>query len=169
MNSTALALRPVPLTAKAFAPFGSVIEHQGRERRHYLPDVGQHHASTSTPSAWVSRLVHAVSLPLQCKVMERHPHSSQSFIPLTCTPYLVMVAPDLESGLPDMANAQAFIASPNQGVCFRTGAWHMGLSPLVAASQFFVFMHKHDTNLSVDDEFLNLDVAVEILSSSSAT
>lgn len=86
---------------------------------------------------------------LRLTILERHPYTSQTFIPLGLsaaevneTRYLVIVAPTLPQsladeslpvpsgkdlpgrGLPDLANIQAFIAKGSQAVTYGPGTWH---------------------------------------------
>ncbi len=106
--------------------------------------------------AWVSRMKTAVHFPLEITQLERHPHSAQTFIPLSHTHYLVVVAGSLEDGTPDLDSTRAFIAAPFQGVCFYRGTWHFGLSPLADHAEFFVVMSKAALNTAADDEFIPL-------------
>lgn len=67
-----------------------------------------------------------------CKVMEKHPYSSQMFMPNTnayeeCS-YLVIVA--LDNG-----EVEAFIFSSDQGVVYNQGVWH---SPMCNISEDIV-------------------------------
>lgn len=157
---SAHTLATVPLTSEAFAPFGEVIAHQGTDRRHVI------HTATRTvgvdvhPRLWVSRLQAAVACPLVITRLERHRRSSQTFIPLTSAASLIVVAPNLPDGQPDITHMKAFIASGEQGVCYAPGVWHHGLSPLDAPAQFVVTMGLADDGQ--DDEFLALPMPVTI-------
>lgn len=92
------------------------------------------------------------------KILERHPFTSQTFIPMGLskkemeeTRYLVIVAPSLSPsardqhlpvpmtvvglpgrGLPDLQQMRAFIAHGSQGVTYGAGTWH---APMVVLSQ----------------------------------
>jgi len=94
------------------------------------------------------------------EILERHPYTTQTFIPLGLSPadehearYLVIVAPSLEPssldapfpvppasenvrlpgrGLPDLANMKAFIANGSQAVTYGAGTWH---SPMVVVGK----------------------------------
>jgi ureidoglycolate lyase len=107
MGDEMRTLHTEPLTRDAFAPFGQVIEAEGAhhypinagncERYHDLARVelgGVH------PRPLIS-LLHSrgFELPLDVRLVERHPLGSQAFYPLGTTPFLVVVAPD-ESGTP---------------------------------------------------------------------
>ena len=132
-NSPAV-VRAQPLTADAFAPYGEVIAHQGAERRHFLTEPMRHGPQVMRQACWVSRVNARPAGPVVIELMERHPHAAQTFVPLTATPYLVVVAPTGADGLPDMARLAAFLASGSQGVCYRVGTWHHGLTCLLYTS-----------------------------------
>ena len=79
-------------------------------------------------------------------ILERHPYTTQTFIPLSSprrkAAYLIIVAPTLHHspiyaamptptgrdlpgpGLPDLEKLQAFVASGDQAVTYGAGTWH---------------------------------------------
>jgi ureidoglycolate lyase len=140
-----------PLTADAFAPYGEVVAHQGAERRHFLTEPMRDGPQVTRQACWVSRVKARPAGPVVIELMERHPHAAQTFVPLTATPYLVVVAPTGADGLPDMARLEAFLASGSQGVCYRVGTWHHGLTVLGGPAEFLVLMGQ--TGRDDDDEF----------------
>lgn len=141
------------LTADAFAPFGHVIEHAGSARRRHFPSILGAPWSAQ-PALWVSRLDSALSLPAVISILERHPHSPQTFLPLRGEPSLVVVCRSTPTGAPDIETAEAFLASPWQGVSYNPGVWHHGLSTLRAPAEFAVSMAVGKAD---DDVFLELD------------
>lgn len=149
-----------PLTSEGFAAFGEVVEHAGEQRRRHLSLPFAHAAPACRPAMWVSRVEAAIAWPCPVMLLERHPYSSQTFIPLDGASYLVAVAPDGERGEPDLSRLRAFIASGSQGVCYRAGVWHQGLSVLRASAQFAVAMTLADEG---DDEFLKVAASVDIV------
>jgi ureidoglycolate lyase len=132
-----------PLTRTAFAPFGDVIESEGRahypinagtaERYHDLATVDVA-ASGGRPLISLCR-AHPVGLPLTLRLMERHPLSSQAFIPLSGTPFLVVVAPAGELRLESL---RAFRSNGRQGVNYHPGTWHHPLIALERVSDFLI-------------------------------
>ena len=69
-------------------------------------------------------------------MMERHPLGSQAFMPLTDTPFLVVVA---EAGPePELAGLRAFVSNGKQGVNYSTGVWHHPLLILALEQNFLV-------------------------------
>ena len=149
-----------PLTSQAFAEFGEVVEHAGNERRRHLALPYAHSAPAARTAIWVSRVENAIPQPCPVLLLERHPYSSQTFIPLDNTPYLVAVAPDDAQGEPDLERLRAFVASGNQGVCYRSGVWHQGLSALRAPAQFVVTMTL--TGAGDDDVFWKVPDSIAV-------
>jgi ureidoglycolate lyase len=122
-------LTPEPLTAEAFAPFGSVIEASDAAVK---LDINQGHAirydrlaeidAADEGGTGIVSLFRARPLAeLVLRTFERHPLGSQTFVPLSGKPYLVAVAP---AGAFDPAQIRLFRAGPHQGVHYRKGVWH---------------------------------------------
>jgi len=86
--------------------------------------------------------------------MERHEFSSQSFMPLDVSRWLVVVAPSGADGGPDGSRAVAFLAGPGQGVTYHAGTWHHPLTILDRPGRFAVFMWRDGTR--TDEEFRTL-------------
>lgn len=135
-------MTPEPLTAEAFAPFGSVIAASDEAVK---LDINQGHAVRYDALAEVDVAegggVAVISLfrakplaELVLRAFERHPLGSQTFVPLSGKPYLVAVAP---AGPFDPAKIRLFRAEPHQGVHYRKGVWHHFLLVL-AESDFLV-------------------------------
>lgn len=82
------------------------------------------------------------ALPHALDLMERHPLGSQAFIPMSGSPFLVIVASDVD-GVPD--TPRAFLTEPEQGVNIHRGVWHGVLTPLGDAALFTVIDWIGDT------------------------
>lgn len=76
--------------------------------------------------------------------LERHPHSTQSFIPIRAGRWLVVLAPTLPGGLPDMVAARAFLAGPTDAICIQRNVWHAGLTVLDGPAEFAMMMWRTD-------------------------
>lgn len=138
-----LSLTPEPLTAEAFKPFGEVVSLAGArkviainegftDRYHHLADLDlMEEGGHPLLSIFRSR---PKPLPLQLEVMERHPLGSQTFLPMSERPYLVVVAPPGEFRRDQV---RAFLAA-GVGVSYRRGAWHHYSLALEAISDFWV-------------------------------
>ncbi|MGB3620458.1 ureidoglycolate lyase [Ketobacter sp. MCCC 1A13808] len=133
-----------PLTQEAFRPFGDVIEanealenfdiNYGYTRRfHNLADINVD-AEFGKPIVSLFRS-NPLPAPIKIERLERHPLSSQAFMPLGASPYLVVVAP---AGELVEANIRVFLAQPGQGVNYFAGTWHHFCLALQADSLFLV-------------------------------
>jgi ureidoglycolate lyase len=132
-----------PLTRKAFAPFGDVIEAEGA--RHFAINAGmaeRYHdlaqvelaGEKARPMISLAR-GKPYALPLRLTFVERHPLGSQAFFPLSPHPFLAVVAPDLDG---KAGEPLAFVTRPGQGVNIRRNVWHGILTPLEAVSDFVI-------------------------------
>ena len=122
-----------PLTSTAFKPFGDVIEsdsggesvNQGRGfKRSNLTNLtnlrDDSNISTSPATANVAtfRIV-SKKLPWALTLLEKHPYSSQMFIPFhSNSKYLVIVAQDLNNG-PDFSTLKGFISDTSKGFNYK--------------------------------------------------
>lgn len=147
-----------PLTSEAFAPFGEVIVIGNAPGRTYYEQALGHLRQNTRPS--ISIMV-AQPVPssqsLVIKTLERHEFSSQTFVPVSNTRWLVVVSPHLHPTLgpgPDVDKAVAFIANGQQGITYRPDTWHHGLTVLEGDGQFAVFMWRDGSTL--DEEFYEI-------------
>jgi ureidoglycolate lyase len=125
----------VPLTRQAFLPFGDVIDDTGATvfptndgtalRIHEL-GVADCQAEGGRTLFSIFRMTQP-SLPDAIRLMERHPLSSQAFVPLGLVRFVAVVArPGTQ---PHASDLHAFVTNGRQGVNYRRGTWH---HPLIA-------------------------------------
>ena len=141
MSAVPLDVRP--LTRALFAPFGDVIETEGAERRLINGGTTErfHDLAKVVAEGEDARVLVSIfrgqpfALPVDIRMLERHPFGSQAFVPLDRRPFLVVVAPD-EDGRPGIP--LAFLARSDQGVNYGPNVWHHPLVALEAASEFLV-------------------------------
>lgn len=137
-------LTPKPLTKETFSRFGDVIEVNNdsknfaindgfTQRYHDLAkvDVNDNNGHTIVNIFRSTPLVQ----PIAIKMMERHPHGSQAFIPMGTNSYLIVVAP---AGDFDVNTLEVFIANSTQGVNYHKGTWHHFCLALGSESDFLV-------------------------------
>jgi len=149
-----------PLTAEAFEPFGAVLEGPAAPGRKYVSDTlasGRPHAPVSLSVATVEP---KATFPLRVAVLERHEHSSQTFIPLHVSRYLVLATLDAPGGGPDLSRLRAFVARAGQGVTYAMGTWHHPLTVLDAPASFAVLMWRDGT--PGDEEYLPVTTPLTI-------
>lgn len=167
MTASFQSLSPIALTKEAFTDFGDVIEasqesnsiainHGFTQRFHDLAhlDLNQQNGKTllsifrSTP----------LPKPITIKLMERHPLSSQAFMPLGENPYLVVVAP---AGEFDETKISVFLAQAHQGVNYHKGTWHHFSLALNSQSDFLVIDRGGDEH-NCDEVMLERPFQIEI-------
>ncbi len=144
-----------PLTQERFRPFGDVLAPPVEAGRIYFDQALANHRPTVGASLSLSRVDAARSLPLEAVQMERHPMSSQSFVPLGPVRFLVVVAPHGPDGKPDVANVRAFLAEGGQGVTYGADVWHHPLTVLDVPAGFAVFMWRDGG--PEDEEFVDVE------------
>jgi ureidoglycolate lyase len=149
-----------PLSQTSLAPYVTVLEGrpgvaEGIPEVLEPGDVPGRHAFTVLSPAPVS------SGSVTVYALERHPHSAQSFIPLTDARWLVLIAPTLPDGTPDVAAMRACVAGPNDAICIHRNVWHAGLTVFDAPASFGMIMWKADAG---DDGVLHeLDTPITLL------
>lgn len=138
-------LQAEPLSAEAFAPFGSVIETAGHSPRSINQGTCERFddlapidvlADGGRPIISIFKALPR-ALPHPVHTLERHPLSSQAFYPLDGRPYLVVVAAG-EGGGRSPGRIRAFRAAGNQGVSYRRNTWHHSLLAIGVSSHFLV-------------------------------
>jgi len=142
-----------PLTAEAFAPFGDVLEAPADPGRVYFEKALGNRRDGVPPSISITHRT-PTALPMHSTTMERHPTSSQSFIPMDAGRWLIVVAPHAPAGGPDMARATAFVARPDQGITYGVDVWHHPFTVLDRPQRFAIVMWRDGSPL--DDEFVTV-------------
>jgi len=144
MNKSINTIIPKTLTNQAFSAFGDVIDTSNDEKKIEINDgfTQRYHdlAKVDVSDNQGQPLINIfrstpLAQPIAIKMMERHPHGSQAFIPLGNNPYLVVVAP---AGDFDVNKIEIFIASSDQGVNYHKGTWHHFCLALGGESDFLV-------------------------------
>lgn len=130
-----------PITPADFAPFGDVLDcsgppdkiiNQGKCGRYHDRATLEFSQGRAGLSLFKAELR---ALPLTLDMMERHPDGSQCFVPMSDTPFLVIVAPDV-AGAP--GTPLAFRTDPGQAINFHRNTWHGVLTPLAGNGVFAV-------------------------------
>lgn len=131
-----------PLTHKAFAPFGDIIDASGVPsmlinaghcaRHHDLAKIDIDTSGRAGISVFHGR---PYALPLPLALVERHPLGSQAFVPMSQDPFLIVVAEN-DGGVP--TGLRAFASNGRQGVNYHRGTWHAVLTPIGRDAMFAV-------------------------------
>jgi len=137
-------VRAQALTPEGFAPFGDVVSaglrsgtsaNQGTAVRFDHAAVLQTLRPNASPNLAVFRSS-PQPLPFPIRLLERHPLSTQVFLPLICSRFLIVVAPTSAAGGPELSALQAFLCTPGQGINYRPGVWHHPIIALDSAAEF---------------------------------
>lgn len=129
-----------PITAAAFAPFGTLIDAAAKSPEAINDGTTRRHSDLATldlrdPVLGIY-VAQARRLPLRITKLERHREAAQVFLPLGDHRFIVLVAQGADA--PDWQRIEAFITGPGQGVSLRRGCWHHGLVALGDGDRFAV-------------------------------
>jgi ureidoglycolate lyase len=155
-----LDLSPEPLSAAAFQQFGKVGEMpRAPGRADFSTDLRSGRAAAQ-PNLSIVRIKAFQRLPLAATQLERHEFSSQTFLPLDVSRWLLIVCPHAQGGGPDIRAARAFVAGPTDIVTYRMNTWHHSLTVLDRPASFGVLMWRDGSAL--DEEFLDLPEVLRV-------
>ena len=142
------------LTREAFQEFGDVVIAERADITPVMVNFGtaarRNHAAMlenkrahAHPNLATFRCEPWSRFPVLAESMEKHPCSSQLFVPMKVDRYLVVVAPGDDA--PDPNGLRAFIALPGQGVVYGANIWHMPLIVFGTPAEFVMFVWEDDT------------------------
>lgn len=148
-----------PLEQGAFAPFGDVIDTRRRDAQNVAINDGftqRHHALSPVQTEGNDPILsvfetRSFGLPLQIRMLERHPRGSQAFIPMGDSgtrDFLIVVAEG--DGAPDPETIRAFRVSAGQGVNFHAGVWHHP-NIVIEGSQTFLVVDRSDPASNLEE------------------
>ena len=149
-----------PLMPEAFHPFGQVLESPAEPGRKYFNDILENSRINAGVDLSIMTISPLDKLPMHATVLERHPYSSQTFIPIKVSRYLVTVAPDKPDGSPDLDRVRCFLADGSQGITYSRGIWHHAMTVLDETAEMAVLMWCDGSG--EDEELRELDVPIEI-------
>ncbi len=139
-----IQLKPKTLTKESFKKFGEVIEIEGSQSKTINNGYAQKYfeqcimdadekGGKSTLHIYVAK---QREFPLKIDMLEKHPFFSQTFIPRSSDPFLVVVT--LGEDEPELSTLEVFITNGDQGVHYNRGIWHFPLISLKDKEQFIV-------------------------------
>lgn len=152
MAIQALALDPV-----LYRPYGEVIAAAGTARaanagtalRYDHVAALENLRPGAAPNLCVFRAEPATANPFGVRMLERHRHSTQAFVPMAASRYLVVVCGGGEE--PELATLRAFIATGSQGITYRPGTWHHPLIALDRRTDFACVVYEDDSPGDCDE------------------
>lgn len=156
-----------PLTPLAFAPFGAVISadrgdvagraaNQGSAiRQDFLTSIEDLRPGRARLNLSAFRCSPRGPFPLELALLEKHPCSTQVFIPMNASRYVVVVAEGNDA--PDLSTARAFIAGPTQGVSYPPGRWHHPMITLDNPTDFSCLVWEDGSSSDCVEHFFRSD------------
>ena len=157
-------LKPEPLSRENFSAYGDVIESSSpnaaamnAERFERFDDLCTVEAHDGRIAVGIARCRSVTTLPYRFDMIERHPHGSQAFVPLTPCRMLVVVAPPGDSVV--ASDLRAFFSNGRQGINYHRGTWHM---PLIAFEQGQEFLVIDRSGKTPNCDFIYLDEPITL-------
>lgn len=138
-----------PLTAEAFAPFGTVMDVDAAELRMINGGTTERFhalAMADTATGGGNTILSLFrgqprAFPYAVDMMERHPLGSQAFFPVTKANWIAVVAEDA-GGRP--GQPRAFLVPGHVGVQYARNVWHHPLIAVGRVSDFLVMDREGD-------------------------
>ena len=163
-------IRAEPLKRDAYHSYGTVVEADPAlpsksanfgtaERYNHLGPI-QNLRSGAEPNLCVFRSQPFQGNPFVIKLLERHIHSTQLFVPMSRdSRYLVIVANGGDS--PDLSTLKAFLAVAGQGITYHPGVWHHPLIALDRPTDFACVVFEDDSSDDCDTRAVMPAIEVE--------
>ena len=159
-----------PLAHEAYRPYGDVVSaaagvkavsaNMGTSKRfNQLGHLENRRKTAATPNLCVFQSTPFQGNLFEVKLLERHLHSTQLFIPMTCKKrYLVVVC--MGENKPDLGTLRAFIARNDQGITYHPGVWHHPLIALDHTTDFACVVWENGSAEDCEVSKLKSSVAV---------
>lgn len=163
------SITAVPITRSAYEPYGSLIaagddlpfrfaNMRTAKRFDFLADI-----VNLRQNAKINMCVFSCSplssTPLELKLLEKHQHSTQVFIPMTNDArYLVVVC--LGEDEPDIGTLRVFEAGNGQGISYKPGVWHYPMTAIGNAIDFACIVCEDGTGEDCQIHKLHVEVQI---------
>jgi ureidoglycolate lyase len=155
-----------PISRKAYEPYGQLIAADdalpwkpanfGKAQRfNYLADVLNLRDSARL-NLCIFRCSPFTESELSVKLLEKHPASTQVFMPMQDGRYITIVAQGGER--PDLSTLAAFIVEAPQGISYHPGIWHYPMTALGRQLDLACLVFEDESE--GDCEIVELDEAV---------
>jgi ureidoglycolate lyase len=143
-------------TPESVAPYGQILGYHpgaqampidfygGAVRVHRVVDFVSDE-QTELPLTRVQRR------PFEVRWLERHFKHTQTFIPLSGAPFVVVMAPPNDEELPDIDAAEAFLFDGSAGFTMKLGTWHEFPFALQDDTDLIVMLRKEATDGLIRD------------------
>ncbi|KAH3902250.1 related to Ureidoglycolate hydrolase [Saccharomycodes ludwigii] len=189
MSTTKITINAEPLSVNNFRPYGSIVS----PREQITKEIGEKQCNANQGTAIKIRKITQLQNDFNvkstsninifqcfpqtikteeekntqhiCKILEKHPYSSQTFIPLCGNPdkyqYLVIVSNGTDK--PDFTSLKAFLCRGDQAVTYGKGTWH---APMIVINDapitFSVLINECDIDEMDCVEYDNVQITVNL-------
>lgn len=138
------------LTPGSFAAFGEVIDELPDSARAEGGFKAARRVGFSIEGEVDLRVIRYEFKSMEFHLMERHLHVTETRVPLTPEPVVLVVAQSTSPGdraaLPNLESFRAFLLNGRQGVLLGTGAWHaLDCFPVRSRHADFAFLSERET------------------------
>ena len=141
-----MTLKATNIEEELYRPYGAVIcadgdqaegksANQGTATRYnHLAKFLNEREGAADTTVSVFRVNPWMDNEFKVELLEKHPHSTQIFIPMNAVSYLAIVA--LGGERPDLSTLNAFLVKPNQAITYHPGVWHHPMVALEGVTDF---------------------------------
>ena len=161
-----IIIKPKKITRKNFKKFGDLISTKKIKSININDGYAKRFnnlCSINTSSKKGKTIMSIFSakkrkFPMKIKMMEKHPLSSQTFVPMSDANFLVFVAP--KGKKPNIKKIKSFIVPKQCGISYLKGTWHF---PLISTKNmnFLVIDRKGIGNNLVIHNFKNEKISLK--------
>jgi ureidoglycolate lyase len=138
-NDVKMQLSAEPISAERFSKYGELLENKTEQRRRDF-SVQFEAGPGLSQQLWVNRLPRSPEAGILVDVLECHPFSAQTFVPMNPGRCLVVVTLTGSDGKPDLSTLRAFLTEGGQGVSYRANVWHYAFTSLDGPNEVVVIM-----------------------------
>ncbi|CAM5194905.1 Ureidoglycolate lyase OS=Castellaniella defragrans OX=75697 GN=allA PE=3 SV=1 [Castellaniella defragrans] len=155
-----MMLIPIIADRNAFGPYGDIIRSSHREPKEFITSAFSRCEPDLKYALSVNSLLAYEEPVIAVSSMERHPHSSQIFIPLTPGNYLSVVGLSGNDDTVDRGSVKAFLVPRTSGIVYHPGTWHFGFTAVGARGDVAVIIGM--SGQGSDTECVNLSDTIRV-------
>jgi ureidoglycolate lyase len=165
-----MALATTWITPEAYREYGDLLSadrediasrpaNQGTaQRRNGQIAVDQDRSSARANFASF-RCAPRTEWPMPLLLLEKHPRSTQAFIPMNASRYVAVVA--LGGDEPDLRTLRAFVVPGSAAISYRPGVWHHPMIALDQVTDFACLVWEDGTPEDATEHTLTRPISLE--------